>query len=298
MSRIVESPFDKNHVIIASGRKKRPFQEKIVCPFCIGAPEVPHEVTSVISLPNKFPSLSMNYENGKGICEVVLYSSDHNIPLTEQDNTFIVSVVKHWQKRYLEIIQMYPELKYTFFFENYGKEIGVSLEHPHGQMYCFPMIPKVIKEKYDAMKSDCHYCASNLLIFENETFKIEASPFAKWPFELLLLPKTHISSIQEMDEKMIYDLAIVMKIAFNLLHMKFGEKTPYIFSVFQTFHDDTSKVFHLHFELISPYITSTRLKYRAGIETALGIFINSIDPVDFREEMYNLVQEMDIYGDS
>ncbi len=293
MSRIVKNPLDENHVIISTYRKKRPFQQKeLRCPFCVGSDEVTESFNKAISLPNKYPSLSMDYEHAKGICEVILYSDNHTKTLTDHSSEFIESVIRHWISRIKEI-EKNTDLEYIFIFENYGKKIGVSLEHPHGQIYSFPFIPKTILEKYRSFEDTCVYCDETILIHENSTFNISTVEFAKWPFELHIYPKNHIHSLAQLNEREIKDLALCLQLAFQSLYYKFGKNTPYILGIYQTYIKDHSDIFHLHIELISPMITKDRFKFRAGIETSLDIFINSVDPLEFSEEMRNIIKRFE-----
>ncbi|MCY3413972.1 MAG: hypothetical protein INQ03_20180 [Candidatus Heimdallarchaeota archaeon] len=287
MSRFEYNPLSVEHVIIAPHRKKRPFQEKVVCPFCIGAPEVPEEINHPISLPNKFPTLSMDYPHAKGICEVILYSSNHDIPLSQRSELFVQEVIKHWIKRSKEISSI-QEIEYIFIFENYGKDIGVSLEHPHGQLYAFPILPRVIRDKLDAIQENCPFCNDSLShkIEEGEYFVVSVPNYSKWPFELNIYPQKHIGKLMELGEDQIRELSILLKKSLQILDNRYDHKVPYILSVFQApVHQDG---FHLHIELISPQINNDRLKYRAGIETSLGIFINSLEPEQVATEIRDI----------
>lgn len=286
MSRFEFDPLLDETVIIAPQRTKRSFQEDTDCPFCVGAPEIPEKIESVISLPNKFPTLSMDYEHAKGICEVILYASNHDIPLSDRPTKFVKEVIQHWISRHVRISEK-KAIKFIFIFENYGKEIGVSLEHPHGQLYAFPFIPKVIKDKLSAFQHDCIYCDKKNLIkvYQNGTFTSAVPKFAKWPFELHINPKRHLSFLHQLDDYEITDLADILKKSLIVLNKMYNRKIPYMLSVFQAPNEDDTSAFHLHIELISPQISDDRLKFRASVETSLGIFINSRDPEIFAPEI-------------
>ena len=300
MPRFEYNPLLDESVIIAPLRRERSFQENDTCPFCVGAPEIPERIEGVVSLPNKFPSLSMDYEQAKGLCEVILYSSDHNIPLSDRSSKFVKEVIYHWISRHDEISKI-NDIQFIFIFENYGKEIGVSLEHPHGQLYAFPVVPKVIRDKLSAFQQGCIYCGGKQVIkvYQNSTFTSSVPEFAKWPFELHITPKRHLSLLHQLNDEEITDLADILKKSLIVLTKLYNKKVPYILSVFQSPIKGDISSFHLHIELISPQISDDRIKYRAGVETSLGIFINSINPVTLApelEKLYRLSESVSIHS--
>lgn len=303
MSRIVKNPLTDDHVIFAPGRIKRPFQENITCPFCPGSEEIPEAFSEIRVLPNKFPSLSMKNQDpvdgslaGKGICEVILYGSDHDTPLRLKSDEYIKELVTIWRDRSSSIELEYPEIEYIFIFENYGKEIGVSLEHPHGQLYAFPIVPRVIDHKLDKFSSEpeCPLCLAQSyyeIIYSTETFWCGVPQYSKWPFEIHILPKRHFGKLQNITEQEISDLASCLKKSLNLMNDKFHKQVPYILSNYQAPVKGDIDPFHFYIELISPQITENKIKYRGGVETALGIFINTINPQELATELRGLINK-------
>ena len=162
MSQLRWHPFLQEWVAVAAHRQVRPIslgkatgpQTGPSCPFCPGGAEGLNGPYDIVAFENKFPSMVRtapeisegkpggNYHRvpGKGICEVVLYSPNHGTTLAEEPLSQIEKLVEVWTDRYREI-GAHKNIKYVYIFENKGAIIGVTLSHPHGQIYAFPFVP-------------------------------------------------------------------------------------------------------------------------------------------------------------
>jgi len=145
------------------------------CPFCPGSGSVPDDF-EVLEYDNDFPALSQNppipddvatklfkTHEAYGRCEVILYSPKHTITLPQLPLEHIEKLVDLWTERFLKI-QKDKRIKYIFIFENRGEVVGVTMPHPHGQIYGYPFIPKKLqlelqscREYFDEKKS-CLIC--------------------------------------------------------------------------------------------------------------------------------------------
>jgi len=179
------NPFFKKWVIFSPARSTRPVDvkdqkipaaqkkpdqaaakpEQKACPFCVGAPEVP-EPFDVLVLPNRFPALDQanidvftelrpespfKVAPALGIQELVLYSPTHGQKLGELSENHIAKLVNVWKEEYIKLSQL-PGIQYVYEFENRGAMIGVSLSHPHGQIYGFSWIPLYIQNEITSFK--------------------------------------------------------------------------------------------------------------------------------------------------
>jgi UDPglucose--hexose-1-phosphate uridylyltransferase len=285
-------------VIYADNREERPLFPG-ECPFC-DVEEVP------VSIDNRYPSLSEKKEKKEkkedknkekisekgrraiGKCEVIIYSKDHDTKISSMKTEEIAKVVDLWKERYEILSKKY---KTVFIFENRGKEIGVTLEHPHGQIYAMNFYPPMLANerknynRYKKEKGRCLFCdlinhekeEGKRILEENDTFISFVPYFARWSFETHIYPKDHVSNICKVDS---LDLASILKDSLKRIE-KVGE--GYIFCVHQ-FRDD----FHFHLEIYPPYSAKNRIKYRGGVETGSGTFINSIFPEDSAKMLRNL----------
>jgi UDPglucose--hexose-1-phosphate uridylyltransferase len=141
MSELRWNPVLKEWIATATQRMERPQLPQNWCPFCPGSGKVPDNY-EVYIYPNDFPTFSvpppeMDLESNEiykvapaiGICDVVLYTPEHNTTLTALPVEHIVKLVKLWKQRFIELAAK-PEIKYVFEFENKGEVIGVTMPHP------------------------------------------------------------------------------------------------------------------------------------------------------------------------
>ncbi|MHA2002074.1 MAG: galactose-1-phosphate uridylyltransferase [Promethearchaeota archaeon] len=280
------------------------------CPFCPDAPEgAGHWV--VKQLGNKYASLDehamefspmitgerFSYQKASnyGKCEVILYSQEHNASFGTLTQSNIVALIKLWQERYLALAQI-PTMQYPFIMENRGKEIGNSMTHPHGQIFSFPYLPPKIKREFNAVKKyheekdgRCLHCDiikeeirdKRRIIEENESFIAEIPYYAHWAFEIHIIAKRHCSSIDELSEQEISDLAIIMSCVvrrYDILRGN-GELMPYVMAMHNApVNVPDRNLWHFHIEFYTPFRGSGKWKFLAGVELGLNTFISDALP--------------------
>lgn len=321
MSELRWHPLLEEWVITATHRQSRTFlPPPDYCPFCPtksgGFPtEVPRADYDIVVFENKFPSLQTDplepavlptslspVCKAQGICEVVLYSPDHHQTLTMMPLHHIDNLVRVWQDRYRELGAK-EFVKYVFIFENKGEAVGVTLHHPHGQIYAYPYIPPLIKKELAASRRyyrrhhACLFCAllneelqvGKRLVFEGEEFVAFIPFFARYPYEVYLAPKRHRSSLAELTKEERADLALVLKALLLKYDHLFDLSFPYIMAIHQAPTDGGDYPdYHLHFEFYPPHRTAKKLKYLAGSETGAGSFINDTLPEEKAAELQAL----------
>ncbi len=320
-------PILREWVIVAQNRTVRPVlgktftdeKLKYTCPFCPDAPEGAGEWV-VKALPNRFPALSTEIDGsfanetllldfyqkrpGKGNCEVLLYSQDHNKTLGDLSISNIIALIDLWKER-LEFNMKNDEMKYSFIFENRGEIIGVTLAHPHGQMYSFPFIPPRIERAFESSKSywkknrTCLFCKvietemkdSTRIIEENEDFISFIPYFAKWPFEIHVYPKQHFSYINQIPTSQSENFATIIKHVVQRLDKLYGFVMPYVFSHHNApYNMNDPEHFHYHIEIYPPYRAKDRIKFIAGVEMGTHTFINPTNP----QENARLLREIEL----
>jgi|SRR5690554_843748 len=307
MSELRWHPFLEEWVITATHRQDRTFlPPKDYCPLCPtkqgGFPtEVPRDDYDIVVFENKFPSLQRvppepgvestpfsPVKSAYGRCEVVLYSPEHTGSLAGLEVSRIQHLIRVWQDRYLEL-GADDNIKYVLIFENKGEEVGVTLHHPHGQIYAFPYIPPNIQKELSAAKKfytedgRCLFCETmaaeykdgRRIVFEGHRFVAFVPFFARYPYEVYLAPKRHLPSIAELTLEDRRDLALVLKGLLLKYDSLFNFSFPYIMGIHQAPTDGGAYPYsHLHFEFYPPYRTEKKLKYLAGCEMGAGSFIN------------------------
>jgi UDPglucose--hexose-1-phosphate uridylyltransferase len=307
----VKSVLDNNPPVIMQSEEEME-AERSRCPFCVGAPEVP-EPFDVKVLGNRFPALDQSYTEAVfdpgspykvgpafGHQEVVLYTPDHYQKFGNLPVDHLVKLANTWKERYIAVSNM-PGIEYVFQFENRGAMIGVSLKHPHGQLYGFSWIPHYVKAEIESVKAykeetgRCLLCdiikhdseEGTRVIKENDNFITIAPFFAAWPHEVHVYPKKHVQSLVDFDDDMILDFAKIMKD----INYRFDNLYPGYESAFvMAFHakptnDENYDYFHFHLDFYPPMRKAGVQKFTAGVETSMGDFINSTLPEETAEKL-------------
>ncbi|RLF25612.1 MAG: galactose-1-phosphate uridylyltransferase [Thermoprotei archaeon] len=302
-------------IIVAGHRKKRPWrpEEKgIRCPFCPGGPETSGE-WDVLVLPNKYPALSpeapeprrkedplYRAERAVGVCEVVVETPQHegdlcDLPL-EQVHKFINALSEEYKRLsgmdYIECVMM---------FRNKGAVIGVSLHHPHSQIYALPFVPPRIEvelrrcKEYMERHGRCLICdiiakevdEGTRLLYENKHFIAFLPYFAMWPYEVHIYPKRHVPSIDQLTDEERLHLADILRVVTAGYNKLFDFSMPYI----MVFHQKPTKgdypYYHMHIEFYPPYREKDKLKYAAGIEWGAWVFTYDGVPEEKAAELRN-----------
>ena len=313
MAELRWNPLLKDWVMIASHRQGRPQMPKDWCPFCPGSGRVP-DTYDVHKYDNDFPALSpeppepdssgngyYKVEKAFGKCEVILYSPEHNIHLSELSVPHVRKLVDLWTERYSEL-KNDPRIRYVFIFENRGEMVGVTMPHPHGQIYGYPFLPKRMEQELEAAiehrsaQGECIYCrmlqeeqTGDRLIFENDSFVAFLPFFVEYPYGIYLMSKEHRSSLEELSETEKTDLADALISATTTLDGLFDKPFPYLMCVYQnpvngTDHRQDS---HLHIKFFPPLRSEDKQKFNASSETGAGAHCNPCSPEEKAAELRN-----------
>jgi UDPglucose--hexose-1-phosphate uridylyltransferase len=294
-------------VITATHRQDRTFlPPEDYCPLCPTKPggfptEVPAETYDIVVFENKFPSLQREppepaVEGSEltpvlpalGVCEVLLYSPNHRESLTTMPLGRIANVARVWRDRTLELGAR-PSIECVFPFENRGEAVGVTLHHPHGQIYAFPFVPPILQRELDASRAHhlksgrCLFCDSlkeeladgRRVVLEGERFVAYVPFFARYPYEVYLAPKAHQASTLDWSGRDFDEVAVVLKGLLLKYDALFDRPFPYMMVCHQAPTDGVAHPeYHLHFEFYPPLRTATKQKFLAGCESGAGNFIN------------------------
>ena len=120
-------------VVIVSSRQARPNLPSDECPFCVGGAAAP-DPYDVRWFVNDWPAMPDDR------CEVVLFSPDHDESLASLPVAHVRKIIDLWADR-TEALLARPEIEYVLVFENRGREVGATIDHPHGQIYGYPFVP-------------------------------------------------------------------------------------------------------------------------------------------------------------
>lgn len=293
-------PFREEWVAYNTARNDRAFLPTGRCPLCpsgtAGDSEVPLDDFEVVVFENRFPAVSADktvyagQDPGAG-CEVIVYTADHAGDLAHLPLERIRLLVDVWADRY-EALGSRPDVKYVFIFENKGEEVGVTLSHPHGQIYALPFIPPVAKHELSASArrvrsmGRCLHCeqielelAGARFLFARQSMLAFIPHAARWPYEVHVYPRRHAGSIALLDVQERADLAEAIRDVAAAYDRHFGFSAPYVMALHQAPTDGGAwPAAHAHVEFYPPHRRPDRLKQLAGVELGAGTFVNDTLP--------------------
>lgn len=312
MAELRWNPLIKDWVMIASHRQNRPQMPKDWCPFCPGSGKVP-EHFHVHKYDNDFPALSQNpptpddvetdlYKTkpAYGKCEVILYSPEHTVTLPELPVDHIRELVDLWTERFVEISKD-EKIKYVFIFENRGDVVGVTMPHPHGQIYGYSVVPKKLElemqscKEYLEEKGKCLVCdmidnekkAQDRVIFENDDFIVFLPFYCEYPYGIYVAAKRHVQNLAELTDKEKDSLAATLKQAAGTLDSLFDYPFPYMMCMYQNpvNGEDTSEYSHFHIAFYPPMRSADKVKFNASSETGAWAHCNPTAPEEKAVEL-------------
>lgn len=220
-----------------------------------------------------------------GRCEVVCFSPDHEGSLGDMGTSRMRTVIEAWADR-TEALSALPGIHQVFPFENRGQDIGVTLHHPHGQIYAYPYVtPRTqrLVESTTAMPDlfarilESEH-AGGRVIHRGEHWTAFVPFAARWPIEIHLLPHRHIPDLAATNDAERAELAIVYPRLLRSLDLLYSTPTPYIAAWHQAPVAIGRDVIRLNLRITSPRRASDKLKYLAGSESAMGAFIGDVLP--------------------
>ena len=312
MAELRFNPLTKDWVMIASHRQNRPQMPKDWCPFCPGSGKVPDNFT-VYKYDNDFPALSQNppvpddvatdlykVKESYGKCEVILYSPEHTVTLPELSVPHIRELVDLWTERFVEL-RKDEKIKYIFIFENRGDVVGVTMPHPHGQIYGYSYIPKKLEVELASSKEhlentgNCLFCdilkeemdCGKRIIIENEDFVTFLPFFTDYPYGVYIAAKEHVQNLAQFNDRQKDNLAKILKETAGTLDTLFGYPFPYMMCMHQdpVNGEDCSEFFHFHIEFSPPMRAADKQKFNASSETGAWAACNPTAPEEKAEEL-------------
>ncbi|MFD9034263.1 galactose-1-phosphate uridylyltransferase [Streptomyces sp. NPDC059567] len=285
-----------DNVVIASHRQTRTYHPPAdECPLCPSADgrqsEIPAPDYEVAVFENRFPSLA----GDAGRCEVVCFTSDHDASFADLTPERAALVLDAWTDRTAELAER-PGVEQVYCFENRGAEIGVTLGHPHGQIYAFPFTtPRTALQLRSAVEHRAR-TGRNLfddlvareradavrVVLESEHWIAFVPYAAHWPYEIHLHPTRRVPDLRALDDAARTDFAQIYLELLRRFDRIFGPDeppTPYIAAWHQApFTGADREEFGLHLELFTVRRAPGRLKYLAGTESGMGAFMNDVPP--------------------
>ncbi|MDF2657680.1 MAG: galactose-phosphate uridylyltransferase [Paenibacillus sp.] len=293
MAELRYNPLLRDWIMVASNRQNRPHMPKGFCPFCPGSGKVPDEY-DVHMYENDFPALSPNppepdpvatslykAEKSYGKCEVVLYSPDHTKTLPELSVPHIGKLIDLWTERFTELSKD-PRHQYVMIFENRGEECGVTMPHPHGQIYAYSHMPLKLKTELASCKlhheenGTCLFCDMNReeaafrqrVIIENDHFLCYLPYFTDYPYGVFIVSKRHMTALPDFTPEEKTALAEILRDTTGAMDQLFDKLFPYMMVIHQrpVNGDDAESYYHFHIEFYPPLRDKDKIKWYASSE--------------------------------
>ncbi|MFJ5226928.1 galactose-1-phosphate uridylyltransferase [Streptomyces sp. NPDC088400] len=296
-------------IAIASHRQDRTYHPPAdECPLCPSRDgrlsEIPEPDYDVVVFENRFPSLA----GDAGRCEVVCFTSDHDTSFSQIGEEQAGMVLEVWTDRTAELAEL-PQVEQVFPFENRGAEIGVTLGHPHGQIYAYPFATPRATLMLRSARDHRAGTGRNLfddiverertegtrVVLEGEHWVAFVPYAAHWPYEVHLYPKRRVRDLRGLDDAARTEFPQIYLELLKRFDRIFGEgepPTPYIAAWHQApFRAEGRDEFALHLELFTIRRTSGKLKFLAGSESGMSVFINDVPPEAAAERLREVASE-------
>lgn len=252
--------------------------------------------------PNRFPSLVASAHDppdlivptapGLGECEVVVFTQDPSASLGGLPLERIELLLEVWADRTRELGAL-EHVRYVMPFENRGVEMGVTLYHPHGQIYAYDHIPPVPARELEQQLAHHERTGRGLLedhvraeiadgqrlIYHGEHAVAFVPAFARYTYEVWVAPVRPAPTVADLAVAERADLARALKTVLLKYDGLWNRTFPYLMVFHQAPTDGRPHPeAHLHLELYPPYRTPDKLKYLAGTELGAGMFANDALP--------------------
>jgi UDPglucose--hexose-1-phosphate uridylyltransferase len=292
-------------VNIVGHRQARPNLPATGCPFCVGGLEAP-DPYDVRWFPNRWPALAPGEPidlvaaehagnasiPAAGACEVVLFSPEHGLSLATMPVAHVRKVIDLWADR-TEALLARPEVEYVLVFENRGREVGATIDHPHGQVYGYPFVPPAPeREGTVARAHGCAMCAEVQAELADGTRVVaRAGDWVAWvprasqyAYGMRFAPQHHTASLPALDDASRNDLAQLLTDALGRYDRLWPAPEPdYRFPYLMWFHQAPAAggdEWHVHAHVAPPLRAPGVARYVASGELGSGTLSNPVLPED------------------
>ena len=245
------------------------------------------------------PDLAIDTRPALGVCEVVVFTQDPGQSLGSLPVDHVELILEVWADRYRELGRR-PEVQYVMPFENRGVEVGVTLHHPHGQIYAYPFIPPIAARELSQQREYFMVHGRGLLehLIDREIedgrrilyctgSAVAFLPVcARYSYEVWVAPRRPAPSLADLDAVERRELAGALKTVLVKFDRLWDRPFPYVMMIHQAPTDGVPHAeAHVHFEFYPAYRMHGRLKYLAGSELGAGVFTADTLPEEKAAEL-------------
>jgi UDPglucose--hexose-1-phosphate uridylyltransferase len=273
-------------VVVTPWRQQRPNLPEGMCPFCPGGLEAPGPY-DVRHFQNRWPALP------DGGHEVVLHSPDHDSSFPALGDDRSARVVELWSAR-TAALGAREDVAYVFIFENRGRMIGSTIDHPHSQVMAFGMIPPVPASELSAGHCDlCKDPEDDLLVVRRAGWQAAVPWAPSWPYELLISPRDHVADLPTAGRELRAGLGAMLVEALTRVERLLGPGAPYMLWIHQRpASGDDWPAAHLHLHLAPALRAPGVARHLAAAEFGAGVFFDPVDPRQAAAQLRSPPQRM------
>jgi UDPglucose--hexose-1-phosphate uridylyltransferase len=271
--------------------------------------ELPQGQYDIAVFDNRFPSMALAAHEppssivetlpANGACEVVVFTQDPEASLGSLELSHLDLLLQVWGDR-TRVLGGNSQIQYVLPFENRGVEMGVTLLHPHGQIYSYPFVPPVPARMQERQQAYYQENQRGLLqdliqkeiedkqriIYLDEEAIAFVPVCARYPYEVWIATIEPVATFIDLTAQQRSGLAKALKTVTLKYDGLWKRPFPYLMAWFQAPTDgQPHPEAHLHAELYPPYRTQDRLKYLAGTELAAGMFANDALPEEKAKDL-------------
>ena len=289
-------PLRREWVVYSGHRQTRTYKPATdVCPLCPHAEdgEIPVDDFSIAVFDNRFssfqrtspkpalpPDVDLLVDDAVGACEVIVYSSDHKASMASLSQDRRELLVRVWGDRVRALMQI-PAVQVVIPFENRGEEAGVTLHHPHGQIYAFSYLPPVIETMARSFRDgfDLNKLTSSVAhkVADAGNMTAFVPPFARFPYEVWIASEKFRASPGELCPTEVMGCAHLLAAVAGKYDTFFGQTCPYVMIVYSA-PRGMEDCFPFHIQFYPLLRAHQKLKYLAGVELGAGSFLVDVLP--------------------
>lgn len=307
-------PLREEWVVYAAHRQERTFlPPPEVCPFCPSHPggvptEIPFEDFEVAVFENRFPALQQQAPSppalpspletapARGACEIVVYTPEHTGSLATLSQKQRELLVRVWIDRYEELFSQ-EGIQFVMPFENRGEAVGVTLHHPHGQIYAYPFVPPILQREVQAfqrrpvLQELLEQLDPEYTVLEDKHSRIQAfvPPFARYPYEIWVAPQARHPGPWTFNNDEVRAFAWILGGVVASYNALFQKPFPYVM-VLHAAPKGEKEGFHFHVEIYPPLRAANKLKYLAGTELGAETFVVDALPEESARTLREVAQ--------
>jgi len=307
MSELRYDPLRGEYVMIAGNRQQRPVAGDGGCPFCPGGGRISHDYDT-LRYPNDFPAMTVNprdpaavaepYVNAPayGICEVLLYTSQHDTAMWQLSDEHMIKVAHMWRECFVSMSSD-ERIKYVFIFENRGRQVGVTMDHPHGQAYGYSVVPKRMADEaanaavYRTKTGGCIFCDildrerqdGVRMIGEDGDFSLFVPYFSRTAYGTYLMADRHVKNIADFADDELRSLGIWVRDICGMYDELFSAPMPYMMCMHNA--PMGAEDGHFYIEFIPVLRSADRQQFFAASETGAGAWCNPTVPEEKAVEL-------------